>query len=90
MSHHAICHRCGSLVHRGRGEFFIVRIHAIADPELRLDDDRSPEELRAEIERLIAEASRMSETELREQVAATREIILCNACYNAWIDDPTR
>lgn len=90
MSEAAICHRCGSLVRRGRGELYIVRIHAIADPELRVDDDRTPDELRAEIERLIAEASRHSETELHEQVAATREIVLCNACYPGWIDDPTR
>lgn len=71
------------------GELFIVRIHAIADPEIRLDDDRSPDELRAEIERLIKEASTHSETELREQVSAAREIILCNACFRTWIDDPT-
>ena len=85
----AICHRCAALLERGRAELYIVQIRAHADPQLKDLPDLSPDQLADEIQRLIDEAARLTERELREQVHAEFEIILCNACYQIWIEYPT-
>ena len=84
-----ICHKCSRLVRRGAGEFYLVQIRAVADPEIRDIPELSHEQLAGEIQRLIDEASRQSERELREQVHAEFEITLCAPCYRAWIENPT-
>ncbi len=89
MTDQTICHRCGALLHRGRAELYIIQIRARADPAITDLPDLSPEQIAGEIERLIDEAATQSERELREQVHAELEIILCNACYHTWLENPT-
>lgn len=84
----AICHRCARLLRRGHAELYIVRIEAVADPEIA-HLDMPLEDLAAEYDRLIEQMQDQSETELTEQVHRALTITLCNTCYRHWIDNPT-
>ncbi|HUG93805.1 MAG TPA: hypothetical protein VML55_23455 [Planctomycetaceae bacterium] len=83
------CDRCQAEVRPGRGEFYVVRIEAFADPtppeiteeDLRRDHSR---EIKALFERLRD----FSEQELLDQVYRRVSLILCNRCYADWIEDP--
>ena len=89
-SHVAIvCHRCGRRLAPGRGNFYIVRIEAFADPTPPdIPMDSLPSDPGEEIDRLIAEMTDMTEQELMDQVHRRLTIHLCGACYADWIEDP--
>ena len=82
-----ICHRCGALLSRGDGSFYIVRIEAFADPtppgEDILDTDGPS------FDELIDQMRGQSERELLDQVHRRLELLLCRACYAGWIEQPT-
>ena len=85
-----LCHRCGVILAPGRGDFYVVRIEAMADPG---GPDVSAGELAdldpsAEIDRLIEQMRGMSEREMMDQVYRRLTIHLCGACYRKWIEDP--
>jgi hypothetical protein len=73
----------------GRGNFYLVRLEAFADPtppqfgaaELDLDPGE-------EIGRLLKLMEHMSEQELMDQVHRRMTLHLCGACYRDWIEDP--
>ncbi len=83
------CARCARPLVAGRGEFFVVAIHAVADPtpptftEADLQRDA-----RREIARLLAELEGCSQQELMDQVFRRTVIHLCNRCFAIWIENP--
>ena len=84
------CHRCGAVLTPGRGDFYVVRIEAFADPS---GPNVTAEEFAEinparEIERIIEQASDLSERELMDQVYRRLAIHLCGACYRQWIENP--
>ena len=85
-----LCHRCGATLTPGRGELYRVTIRAVADPypPVFTAEDLAADP-RAEMNRLIGQMSDLSEREASDQVARSLTIELCNACYLAWIEDPT-
>jgi hypothetical protein len=84
------CDHCSRELHPGRGDFYIVKIEAVADPSPPLiTADDLAQDPRREIEQLIALASRQSERELEEQVHRRVVLYLCVACYAHWIENPT-
>ncbi len=85
----AVCDRCGREIHPGRGDFYLVRIDAVADPSPpRITAEDLAQDVRAEIERLIARMREMTEQELQDQVARRVIVRLCVPCYRDWIEDP--
>jgi hypothetical protein len=85
-----ICHRCGGEMRSGRGEFYVVKIHAYADPSgpaFEAEDLRR--DAHAEIDRLIEELSDLSDQEVMDQVYRRLTIYLCVPCYRRWIENPT-
>ena len=85
-----LCHRCGAVLTPGRGDFYVVRIEALADPT---PPDISAEELSAEdfnerFSKLLEEMRGMSEQELLDQVYRRLTIHLCGGCYRGWIENP--
>jgi hypothetical protein len=84
-----LCNRCSEEVHPGRGDYYLVRIDAVADPgppvftEEDLDLD-----VGAEIERLIRRMKGLSEEELERQVYRRKAIYLCVPCFNRRIVNP--
>lgn len=85
------CARCGRELVPGRGDFYVVRIEAVADPSppcfSEEDLQRDP---RAEIGRMIAQMSGLSERELLDQVYRRLVVYLCVPCYRQWIEDPVK
>jgi hypothetical protein len=83
------CQRCSAALKPGRGEFYLVKILALADPsppvitreELAADVGR-------EIQRLVAQLRGLSEAEMMDQVYRRELIYLCAPCYRAWIANP--
>ena len=84
------CHRCGAILTPGRGDFYLVRIDAVADPS---GPNIPAEELEGldpaeEIDRLIEQMRGLSEQELMDMVYRRMTIHLCGPCYRKWIDNP--
>jgi hypothetical protein len=83
------CKRCSKEVHPGRGDYYLVRIDAVADPQppvITLED--LDQDVGAEIERLIRRMKSMSEQQLERQVFRQKAIYLCLPCFNNWIEHP--
>jgi hypothetical protein len=84
-----LCARCGETLTPGKGNFYVVRIEAVADPT---PPSFSAEDLehdaRAEIERLIKQMRELSEQELLDQVYRRLILYMCGPCYRRWIEDP--
>jgi hypothetical protein len=84
-----LCARCARVLHPGRGELYLVRIEAVADPTppVYTADDLA-QEVRGELKRLIRRLSRLTERELEEQVHRRLVLHFCVPCYRHWIEDP--
>ncbi len=84
-----VCSRCGALLRSGRGEYYLVRIEAIADPSPpEITEEGFDVDSRAEIGRLLASMENLSEQEAMDQVYRRLALTLCNACYQVWIEHP--
>ncbi len=83
------CHRCGTELEPGKGNYFLVSIVAMADP---FPPVFSKEDLlrdaKEEIRRLIEQMRDLSEREAMDQVYRRLVIYLCNPCYRQWIENP--
>jgi hypothetical protein len=83
------CARCSRTLTPGDGSFYVVTIIAIADPSGPVvDEPPSAEELRKEIENLLAQLRDTSPQEAMDQVHRRLTIHLCLGCYRKWIEDP--
>lgn len=87
---HLLCHRCGRALHAGAGDWYVVRIEAMADPTPPTVD---PDELAArdfqrEMAEVMEQLADQSEQEMRDQVHRRLELHLCRPCYRAWIEKP--
>jgi hypothetical protein len=86
-----ICDRCQAAVHPGRGDFYVIRIEAFADPmPPEITDEDLARDHRREIETLLARLEGLTEQELLDQVYRRLNLILCSRCYAEWIVDPVR
>jgi hypothetical protein len=84
------CARCGVALHPGAGDFFRVTIEAVADPTPpTLSAEDLAADVRARIERLLAQLSGLSEEEALAQVYRRRVIHLCGPCCREWFEKPT-
>jgi hypothetical protein len=83
------CNRCSKEVHPGRGDYYLVRIDGIADPQPPIiTQEDLDQDVWAEIERLIRLMKNMSEQQLEGQVFRQKAIYLCTPCFNRWIENP--
>lgn len=83
------CDRCQSRLVPGRGDFYVVRIHAVADPSgPRFTEEDLQLDPREEIDRLLAAMDGLSEQEALDQVYRRVTIHLCDRCFADWIEDP--
>ncbi len=84
------CDICSRELHPGRGDFYLVRIEAMADPAPpRFTEEDLARDVYAEIGRLLDRMREMSEQELRDQVHRRVVLYLCVPCYSRWIENPT-
>jgi hypothetical protein len=83
------CARCAAELHPGAGDFFRVTIEAVADPAPPdISSEDLAEDLRAQIEELLADLGDLSEQEAMDQVYRKLVIHLCTPCYRQWIENP--
>ncbi|MHC4715951.1 MAG: hypothetical protein ACYS5V_03215 [Planctomycetota bacterium] len=84
-----LCHRCGAELTPGQGDFYVVRITAVADPTPpAITDADLARDIQAEIEELLRSLDNKSEQELLDGVYRRMTIHLCTPCYTRWIEDP--
>ncbi len=84
------CDRCSVRLRPGRGNFYVVKVEAVADPTPPVFDERpSSRDVSREIDRLLHRMRDMSEQELMDQVYRRLMLYLCTACYKIWIENPT-
>ena len=84
-----LCERCGAELEPGRGEFYVVRIEAFADPTPpSITAEDLQRDIAAEIERLLASMRDLSPQEAMDQVYRKMTLYLCNGCYQRWIEHP--
>jgi len=84
------CDRCTVELHPGRGDFFVVRIEAVADPTgPEFSEEDLKRDHKREMEQLLAQIEEMSAREAMDQVHRRLTVFLCNSCYGQWIEDPT-
>jgi hypothetical protein len=82
------CRRCSKEVHPGRGDYYLVRIEAVADPAPPvITDEDLARDVGAEIDRLIRLMAGSSEEELERQVYRREALCLCVPCFRRWIDE---
>jgi hypothetical protein len=83
------CARCRVELKPGTGNFYAVRIEALADPTPpSFSDDDLARDTRAEIAWLIEQMRDLSERELMDQVCRRMVLYLCGPCYRQWIENP--
>jgi hypothetical protein len=84
------CDRCGAILHPGAGDFYQVRIEAVADPTppVLRGEERSAD-LPRQIEQLLAHMKGLSAQEAMDQVYRRVVLYLCIPCYRRWIENPT-
>jgi len=83
------CECCGAELEPGKGEFYVVRIEAFADPTPpSIAAENLQRNIAAEIERLLASMRDLSEQEAMDQVYRKMTLYLCTACYQRWIEHP--
>lgn len=90
MDEPVICRRCAAELMPGRTPFYVIHVHAYADPSppIITEEDLSKDH-QAEMRRLIAEAEQYSEQELLDTVHRRTQFYLCARCYARWIENPT-
>jgi hypothetical protein len=85
------CARCARELTPGNGDFYVVRIEAMADPA---PPNFSVADLlrntKAEIERLLEQMRELSPREALDQVYRSLILHLCEPCYRQWIEDPVK
>ncbi len=84
------CDRCTKELTPGDGDFYVVKIEAVADPTppTLTAADLARDAVR-EIDRLATELEDLSAQEALDQVYRRLTIYLCAPCYREWIEDPT-
>lgn len=76
-------------VHPGRGDDYLVRIEAVADPQPPVITEEDLDlDVGAEIELLIRRLKGLSGHELERQVDRRKAIDPCIPCFNRWIENP--
>ena len=83
------CARCALELVPGRGNFFLVKIEAVADPgPMLLSGEELASDPREAIDELIHQMKDLSQQEMMDQVYRRLMICLCPPCYRQWIEDP--
>lgn len=84
-----LCHRCGTELTPGRGDFYVARIEAFADPSPPvITEEDLAGDFETRISQLIEQMHGLSDREAMDQVYRRLTILLCAPCYRGWIEDP--
>ena len=87
-SEQTVCARCASELRPGSGAFYVVTIDAVADPTPPALPAEEAEDVRAEIQRVLALLEGVSEREAMDEVHRRVVLHLCRTCFRRWIECP--
>jgi len=83
------CDRCQLELSPGRGELYVVRIEAVADPTPpSFTEEDLAVDYKAEIARIVEHLHGLSAQEAMDQVYRRVTLYLCLRCYQEWIENP--
>lgn len=85
----SICAKCTTEMAHGKGELWVVKIAAFADPSPPNFEIEEEKDLRTEIKNLVEQLEGTSEREAMDQVHRSLVLHLCDSCYRQWIENPT-
>ncbi len=83
------CARCLATLTPGAGNFWVIRIEAVADPnppEFTQQDLQC--DARGEFAELVRQMQDISPLEAMDQVHRQVVINLCNRCFESWMENP--
>jgi hypothetical protein len=83
-----VCARCSKPLAAGRGDFYLVRIDAVADPSAPELEPLDEQQIGRRIDALLKQLAGISHEEAMKQVAEHKIIYLCCTCYRVWIENP--
>lgn len=84
------CDRCVRELTPGKGNFYVIKIEAVADPTPPCFTEEDLEaDIQGEMRALMDELHGLSQREVIAQVHARLNIYLCTPCYQQWIENPT-
>jgi hypothetical protein len=84
-----ICDRCSKTLTPGEGNFYVIKIEAVADPSPPIiTEEDLRRDIRDEIDRLFAQLRDLTEQEDLDQVHRRVVLYLCGPCYRRWIENP--
>lgn len=84
-----LCRRCHRTLVPGSGNFYVIRIEALADPTPpSFSQEDLERDVREEIEQLVAQMRDLTEQEALDQVYCQMLLYLCTPCYRQWIVRP--
>lgn len=83
-----LCARCAAELLPGAGNFYEIKIEALADPTPPVLPDRELHVIRQEMEQVLEELREVSPQEALDQVYRRLTIHLCIRCYTEWIENP--
>jgi hypothetical protein len=85
-----MCDGCRAELHPGEGDYYVVQIRAVADPNPpEFPEEDLAKDVAAEIGVLLDQVRDCSPREAREQVFRQLEINLCLSCLDRWFENPT-
>jgi hypothetical protein len=83
------CAKCLTRLTPGAGDFFVVRIEAVADPTPpSFTEEDLQRDHRRDFHALVEQLNDFSERELMDQVHRKVVIYLCNQCFAEWFENP--
>jgi hypothetical protein len=89
MNDDIFCSRCGIALRAGAGDFYLVRIQAMADPTPpSFSEEDLQHDPKEEIQRLMEQLRDLSAQEAMDQVYRQLVLYLCGPCYRYWIENP--
>lgn len=84
------CDRCARVLHPGRGDHYVVRIEAVADPTGPVfPAGHTAQDVSAALDRTLRHLETLSAQEAMDQVYRRLTLFLCTSCYRHWIEHPT-
>lgn len=84
------CDRCARVLHPGRGDHYVVRIEAVADPTGPIiPPGHRAQNVSDELNQTLRRLEAMSAQEAMDQVYRRLTLFLCMPCYRLWIEHPT-
>ena len=84
------CDRCVCELTPGQGNFYVIKIEAVADPTPpSFSQEDLEKDVQGEMRELMDELHGLSQREAVAQVHRRLHIYLCTTCYQRWIENPT-